>query len=72
MQEGSVKRGIIAYQAKITPMARTGIQEMKPAYILEQFTELELMVNITEHQCVLSLFVGTLTFLSPLDTAGVP
>lgn len=53
MQEGSVKRGIIAYRSKITPIARAGIAEMKPrGYVLEQFTELELMVNITEHMYV--------------------
>ena len=55
MQEGSVKRGIVAVQSKITPMARVAIQEMKPQYTLEQFTELELMVNITEHMYVMTL-----------------
>jgi hypothetical protein len=104
MQEGHVKRGIIAFRDKITPMARTAIAEvcfvcvcaracvcvcvcvsvlcqllliiithtytrsllhhkthppthphvmqMKPMYTLEQFNEVELMVNITEHMYV--------------------
>eukprot|EP00035_Acanthoeca_spectabilis_P021493 m.438536 g.438536 ORF g.438536 m.438536 type:complete len:216 (+) comp18254_c0_seq1:242-889(+) len=64
MQENSVRRGIIAYRQKITPMARTGIQEMKPSYTLEQFTELELMVNITEH-----MYVPKHTVLSDADKA---
>eukprot|EP00038_Savillea_parva_P003471 m.126243 g.126243 ORF g.126243 m.126243 type:complete len:216 (+) comp11184_c0_seq1:362-1009(+) len=62
MQEGSVKRGIVAVQSKITPMARVAIQEMKPQYTLEQFTELELMVNITEH-----MYVPKHTVLSETD-----
>mmetsp|Transcript_20361 Transcript_20361/g.52857 ORF Transcript_20361/g.52857 Transcript_20361/m.52857 type:complete len:217 (-) Transcript_20361:108-758(-) len=64
MKEGSVRRGIIAYRTKITPMARMGIQEMKPDFHLEQFTELELMVNITEH-----MYVPKHTVLSDADKA---
>eukprot|EP00040_Diaphanoeca_grandis_P005919 m.35107 g.35107 ORF g.35107 m.35107 type:complete len:218 (-) comp17085_c2_seq1:1259-1912(-) len=52
MESGKVMRGIIAVQSKITPIAKQGMMEMAPKYILEQFLETELMVNITKHMYV--------------------
>lgn len=50
MKENSVSRAIIVVQAGgMTPFARTALAEMAPKLILETFTDVELLVNITEH-----------------------
>ena len=36
----------------MTPSAKQALVEMAPKYILEQFREAELMINITEHELV--------------------
>jgi len=36
----------------MTPSAKQSIMDMAPKYILEQFLESELLVNITEHELV--------------------
>lgn len=36
----------------MTPSAKQAMQDMAPKYMLEQFLESELMVNITEHELV--------------------
>lgn len=36
----------------MTPSAKQSIMDMAPKYILEQFIESELLVNITEHELV--------------------
>jgi DNA-directed RNA polymerase I, II, and III subunit RPABC1 len=36
----------------MTPSAKQSISDMAPKYILEQFIESELLVNITEHELV--------------------
>ncbi|KAH3757379.1 RPB5 subunit of DNA-directed RNA polymerase [Pelomyxa schiedti] len=45
------KRGILVCQTGITPMAKTAIQTVAE-YIIEDFTEQELMINITRHSLV--------------------
>jgi len=53
MKENSVRRAIIVVQAGgMTPFARTALAEMAPKLILETFTDVELLVNITEHVLV--------------------
>jgi len=52
MQKFNVMRGIIAVQLNITPIAKQAMGEMAPKFILEQFLETELMVNITQHEYV--------------------
>eukprot|EP01085_Mycamoeba_gemmipara_P000433 Mycagemm_TRINITY_DN10307_c2_g3::TRINITY_DN10307_c2_g3_i5::g.433::m.433 type:complete len:119 gc:universal TRINITY_DN10307_c2_g3_i5:1064-708(-) len=53
MKENSVSRAIIVVQAGgMTPFARTALAEMAPKLILETFTDVELLVNITEHVLV--------------------
>lgn len=50
MKEHEVSRAIIVVQAGgMTPFARTALAEMAPKLILETFTDVELLVNITEH-----------------------
>ena len=52
MQEENISRAIIVVQQGMTPSAKQGMLDMAPKYILEQFMEAELMINITEHELV--------------------
>merc|ERR1712227_384511 len=49
MQEENIHRAIILVQNGMTPTAKQSLGDMAPKYILEQFLESELLVNITEH-----------------------
>lgn len=65
MKEHDVSRAIIVVQAGgMTPFARTALAEMAPKLILETFTDIELLVNITEHVVRAQLFLLSL----PLGT----
>ena len=50
MQEENISRAIIIVQLGMTPSAKQALVDMAPKYILEQFMEAELMINITEHE----------------------
>ena len=52
MQEKNISRAIIVVQTGMTPSAKQSLVDMAPKYILEQFMEAELMINITEHELV--------------------
>jgi len=52
MQEESISRAIIVVQQGMTPSAKQSLVDMAPKYILEQFMESELLINITEHELV--------------------
>ena len=52
MQEENITRAIIIVQTGMTPSAKQSLFDMAPKYILEQFLEAELLVNITEHELV--------------------
>lgn len=52
MQEENISRALIVVQVGMTPSARQALVDMAPKYILEQFREAELMINITEHELV--------------------
>jgi len=52
MQEESISRAIIVVQQGMTPSAKQSLTDIAPRYILEQFLEAELLVNITEHKLV--------------------
>lgn len=52
MQEENITRAIIVVQSGMTPSAKQALVDMAPKYILEQFMEAELMINITEHDLV--------------------
>jgi DNA-directed RNA polymerase I, II, and III subunit RPABC1 len=52
MQEENINRAIIIVQKDMTPSAKQALKDMAPKYILEQFLESELLINITEHELV--------------------
>ncbi|XP_074641745.1 DNA-directed RNA polymerases I, II, and III subunit RPABC1-like [Tubulanus polymorphus] len=52
MQKENIHRALIVVQTGMTPSAKQSLVDMAPKYILEQFLESELLVNITEHQLV--------------------
>lgn len=52
MKEEGVQRAIVVIKNNLTPIAKQALAEVAPKYILEQFLETELLVNITEHQLV--------------------
>jgi len=52
MQEESISRAIIVVHAGMTLSAKQALVDMAPKYILEQFLETELLVNVTEHELV--------------------
>lgn len=52
MQEENITRAIIVVQQGMTPSAKQALIDMAPKYILEQFLEAELLINITEHELV--------------------
>jgi len=52
MQEENINRAIIVVQMGMTPSAKQALVDMAPKYILEQFLETELLVNVTEHELV--------------------
>ncbi|KAJ3009211.1 DNA-directed RNA polymerases II 24 kDa polypeptide (RNA polymerase II subunit 5) [Thoreauomyces humboldtii] len=49
MVTNSIFKAIVVYMNKMTPSAKKVVTEMAPKYILELFTEAELLVNITQH-----------------------
>ena len=40
----------------MTPSAKQSLTDMAPKYILEQFLEAELLINITEHMVTVTLY----------------
>ncbi|XP_033637118.1 DNA-directed RNA polymerases I, II, and III subunit RPABC1 [Asterias rubens] len=53
MQEENISRAIIIVQMGMTPSAKQSLGDMAQCkYVLEQFLEAELLINITEHEFV--------------------
>lgn len=52
MNEHSVFRCIVVVRQSLTPSAAKVMASLAPKYIMEQFSEAELVVNITEHKLV--------------------
>jgi hypothetical protein len=50
----------------MTPSAKQAIADMQPKYMLEQFIETELMINITEHE--VCLFIVNIFMHSSVGT----
>ncbi|PIK37659.1 putative DNA-directed RNA polymerases I, II, and III subunit RPABC1-like [Apostichopus japonicus] len=50
MQDENISRAIIIVQSGMTPSAKQSLSDMAPKYILEQFLESEMLINITEHE----------------------
>ncbi|XP_064788603.1 DNA-directed RNA polymerases I, II, and III subunit RPABC1 isoform X2 [Oncorhynchus masou masou] len=62
MQEENITRACIVVQMGMTPSAKQSLVDMAPKYILEQFLQQELLINITEHEVV--------KIIRPSETAG--
>ena len=60
MQEENISRAIIVVQTGMTPSAKQSLLDMAPKYILEQFMEAELMINITGYSTMIE-WVGNET-----------
>ncbi|KIJ52613.1 hypothetical protein M422DRAFT_26186 [Sphaerobolus stellatus SS14] len=52
LDEKSINRGIIVFPGNMTPSARKVIVAMSQTYVLEEFSEADLLVNITHHMLV--------------------
>lgn len=52
MQEENIQRAVIVVQAGMSFSAKQALVDMAPKYILEQFLESELLINIMEHELV--------------------
>lgn len=52
MRDEAVSRAIMVIAQNLTPFAKQTLDEIKPAFTIEQFTENELLVNITKHVLV--------------------
>ncbi|ELK29430.1 DNA-directed RNA polymerases I, II, and III subunit RPABC1 [Myotis davidii] len=59
MQEENITRALIVVQQGMTPSAKQSLVDMAPKYILEQFLQQELLINITEHESALRGFFLT-------------
>uniref|UniRef100_A0A7N6A3C6 DNA-directed RNA polymerases I, II, and III subunit RPABC1 n=1 Tax=Anabas testudineus TaxID=64144 RepID=A0A7N6A3C6_ANATE len=69
MQEENITRAIIVVQMGMTPSAKQSLVDMAPKYILEQFLQQELLINITEHE-VKSFLINV--FISKLKESQLP
>lgn len=52
MQAEKIYRAILVVNSGMTPSAKSVVTDMLPKYVLEMFTEQELLINITEHELV--------------------
>uniref|UniRef100_A0A8C2VJ31 DNA-directed RNA polymerase II subunit E n=1 Tax=Chinchilla lanigera TaxID=34839 RepID=A0A8C2VJ31_CHILA len=52
MQEENITRVLIVVQQGMTPSAKQSLVDMAPKYILEQFLQQELLINVREHEVV--------------------
>lgn len=52
MQQENIFRAILIVRNDLTSSAKKALEDMAPKYIIEMFTESELLFNVTEHQLV--------------------
>lgn len=52
MEEEKVNRAIIIVRMGLTPSAKQAMKNLAPEYIMEDFLESEMLINITEHELV--------------------
>lgn len=52
MEKDSVNRAIVIVRMGLTPSAKQAMRNVAPEYILEEFLESEMLINITEHELV--------------------
>uniref|UniRef100_A0A2K6C630 DNA-directed RNA polymerases I, II, and III subunit RPABC1 n=1 Tax=Macaca nemestrina TaxID=9545 RepID=A0A2K6C630_MACNE len=57
LQQESLTRALIAAQQGMRPSAKQSLVDMAPKYILEQFVQQKLLINITEHELVVPEYV---------------
>jgi len=62
MEEGGIRRSIVVYESKITPIAKgyiDGLKALEKPVIMEIFRAKELMINVTKHTLVPQHYVLT-------------
>lgn len=52
MEEDQVQRAIVIVRAGLTPSAKQAMKNLGPEYVMEDFLESEMLINITEHELV--------------------
>lgn len=52
MEAEKVRRAIVIVRQGLTPSARQAMKEVGPTFIMEEFLESEMLINITEHELV--------------------
>lgn len=52
MEKNNVRRAIVVVRLGLTPSAKQAMKDVAPEYILEDFMESEMLINITEHELV--------------------
>jgi len=52
LKEEGIRRAIVVVIKDITPFAKQALEEMAPKFIVEHFSEAELLIDITEHELV--------------------
>lgn len=52
MENDKVGRAIIVVRMGLTPSAKQAMREVGPTYVMEDFLESEMLINITEHELV--------------------
>lgn len=52
MEEEKVSRAIIIVRVGLTPSAKQAMKNVGPEYVIEDFLESEMLINITEHELV--------------------
>lgn len=52
MDVDKVHRAIVVVRVGLTPSAKQAMKDVSPTYILEDFLESEMLINITEHELV--------------------
>lgn len=52
MEADTIGRAIVIVRMGLTPSAKQAMREVGPAYIIEDFLESEMLINITEHELV--------------------
>ncbi|KAL4696941.1 hypothetical protein H8959_002639 [Pygathrix nigripes] len=57
LQQESLTRALIVAQQGMRPSAKQSLVDMAPKYILEQFVQQKLLINITEHEVLVSEYV---------------
>lgn len=52
MEEDKVSRAIVVVRQGLTPSAKAAMKSLGPDFVMEDFLESELLINITEHELV--------------------